>query len=89
MTDQFSTRAVHAGEDKRKPFGALTTPIVQTSTLTFADSAEILDFVQRKGLASQRFGTSTGATATPPTLPRSSRSRPWKAASGPCSLPAA
>jgi cystathionine gamma-synthase len=48
MTDRFSTQAVHAGEEKRKPYGALTTPIVQTSTFTFRDSAEILDFMQRK-----------------------------------------
>jgi cystathionine gamma-synthase len=48
MTDHFSTMAVHAGEPKRKPYGALTTPIVQTSTYTFADTAEILDFMQRK-----------------------------------------
>jgi len=48
MTDRFSTQAVHAGEEKRKPYGALTTPIVQTSTYTFADTAEILEFVRRK-----------------------------------------
>jgi cystathionine gamma-synthase len=48
MTDHFSTQAVHAGEERRKPYGALTTPIVQTSTYTFADSAEILDFMERK-----------------------------------------
>jgi len=48
MANHFSTRAVHAGEDRRKPYGALTTPIVQTSTYTFEDSAEILDFMQRK-----------------------------------------
>jgi cystathionine gamma-synthase len=44
----FSTQAVHAGEEKRKPFGALTTPIVQTSTFTFADTAEVLEFMSRK-----------------------------------------
>ncbi|MBN1582241.1 MAG: PLP-dependent transferase [Anaerolineae bacterium] len=44
----FSTRAVHAGEEKRKPFGALTMPIVQTSTFTFADTAEVLAFMSRK-----------------------------------------
>jgi cystathionine gamma-synthase len=49
MTPGFSTKAVHAGEGKRKPYGALTMPIVQTSTYTFADTAEIVDFVQRKG----------------------------------------
>ena len=39
---------MHAGEQKRKPYGALTTPIVQTSTYTFADTAEIVDFMHRK-----------------------------------------
>jgi cystathionine gamma-synthase len=48
MTNHFSTQAVHAGEDKRKPFGAITTPIVQTSTFTFADTAEVLDFMRCK-----------------------------------------
>jgi cystathionine gamma-synthase len=48
MTDHFSTQAVHAGEDKRKPYGALTVPIVRTSTYTFQDSAEILGFMHRK-----------------------------------------
>jgi cystathionine gamma-synthase len=44
----FSTSAVHAGELKRKPFGAITTPIVPSSTYTFRDSAEILEFMQTK-----------------------------------------
>jgi len=48
MTDRFSTLAVHAGEEKRKPYGALTTPIIQTSTYTFADTAEILDYMRQK-----------------------------------------
>ena len=48
MAGHFSTQAVHAGEERRKPYGALTTPIVQTSTYTFADTAEILDFLQSK-----------------------------------------
>lgn len=48
MKQTSSTQAVHAGETRRKPFGALTTPIVQTSTYTFSNSAEILDFMQRK-----------------------------------------
>ena len=48
MTNHFSTQAVHAGEEKRKPYGALTTPIVQTSTYTFESTAEILDFMHRK-----------------------------------------
>ncbi len=48
MTDHLSTQAVHAGEDRPKPYGAVTTPIVQTSTYAFADTAEILDFMRRK-----------------------------------------
>lgn len=48
MSEHVSTTAVHAGEDRRKPYGALTTPIVQTSTYTFSDTAEILDFMRRK-----------------------------------------
>ncbi len=45
---RLSTRSVHAGEERRKPFGSLTTPIIQTSTYTFADTAEVLDFMSRK-----------------------------------------
>jgi len=48
MTDRFSTIAVHAGEKEHKPYGALTTPIVQTSTFTFADTAEVMDFMRHK-----------------------------------------
>ncbi len=47
MSQKFSTQAVHAGEIKPKPYGAVATPIVQTSTFTFVDSAEILDFMQK------------------------------------------
>ena len=46
---RFPTLAVHAGEARRKPYNALTTPIVQSSTFTFEDTAEILDFVAEKG----------------------------------------
>jgi len=48
MSDRQATQAVHDGEERRKPYGALTTPIVQTSTYTFADTAEIRDFMKRK-----------------------------------------
>jgi cystathionine gamma-synthase len=48
MTEHVSTLAVHAGEARRKPYGALTTPIVQTSTYTFRDSAEIRTFMEAK-----------------------------------------
>ncbi len=48
MSQPTSTQAVHTGEERRKPFGALTTPVYQTSTYTFADTAEVLDFMERK-----------------------------------------
>jgi len=40
----LSTRAVRGGERRHKGEDALTTPIFQTSTFTFEDSAEILQF---------------------------------------------
>jgi cystathionine gamma-synthase len=67
MTDHFSTKAVHAGETKRKLDGALTTPIVQTSTYTFADTAEIVDFMQRKAAgedARHEYGRYSNPTQT-------------------------
>ena len=48
MTEGTSTRAVHAGEARRKPYGAITTPIAQTSTYTFENTAAVLAFVERK-----------------------------------------
>jgi len=48
MPDRFATQSVHAGEERRKPYGAVTTPIVQASTYTFSNTAEIVAFMQRK-----------------------------------------
>jgi cystathionine gamma-synthase len=48
MANRFSTLAVHGGEEKRKPYGALTTPVVQSSTYTFEGTTEILDFMRHK-----------------------------------------
>ena len=68
MTEHLSTQAVHAGEDKRKPYGAVTTPIIQTSTYTFENTEEILEFMQRKaeGAASVRdeYGRYSNPTQT-------------------------
>lgn len=44
FNNSFSTRAVHGGEARAKPYHALTTPIVQSSTFTFADTADLLSF---------------------------------------------
>lgn len=43
-SNSFSTRSVHAGEARSKPHHALTTPIVQTSTFTFEDTADLVAF---------------------------------------------
>lgn len=43
-----STRSVHGGTRRAKPFGALTTPIVQTATYTFASTRELVDFMESK-----------------------------------------
>jgi cystathionine gamma-synthase len=43
-----STRAVHGGGQRRKAFGSLTTPIVQTATYTFRDTQELIDFMESK-----------------------------------------
>lgn len=48
MNRQLATQVVHAGEARRKPYGALTTPLIQSSTFTFRDTAEILEFMQAK-----------------------------------------
>lgn len=43
-----STRAVHGGVSRDKAFHALNTPIVQTATYTFANTAELIDFMESK-----------------------------------------
>ncbi|GAB4527203.1 MAG: PLP-dependent aspartate aminotransferase family protein [Anaerolineae bacterium] len=40
-----STQAVHSGTARRKAHHALITPIFQTATYTFANTAEVLEFV--------------------------------------------
>lgn len=42
-----STKSVH-GTAQRKASGSITTPIVQTATYTFADTAALRDFMERK-----------------------------------------
>jgi len=43
----LSTRAIHAGEPRRKYADSLTTPIIQTSTFTFQNSKHIEDFTKK------------------------------------------
>ncbi|MGQ9625665.1 MAG: trans-sulfuration enzyme family protein [Anaerolineae bacterium] len=44
----FSTQAVHAGEERIKPYFSLTTPIVQTSTFVFKDTAALHEHIENK-----------------------------------------
>jgi cystathionine gamma-synthase len=49
-----STDAVYGGEDKHKAFDAVPMPIAQTSTYTFADTAEIVAYTQGRHPAGER-----------------------------------
>lgn len=52
----LSTRAVYAGEERPKPHYALTTPIFQTGTFTFTDTADMVEFMeaQKQGRETMR-----------------------------------
>jgi len=58
----LSTRAVHAGEPRRRYADSITTPIIQTSTFTFRDSKHIEDFT-RKGKEHFEYGRYGNPTA--------------------------
>lgn len=47
-THNVGTRVVHAGESRNKPFHMLTTPIAQTSTFTFKDTSDLVQFQEAK-----------------------------------------
>lgn len=42
----LSTQAVHAGEKRSKPYHAITTPIVHTSSYPFANSQAMIDYME-------------------------------------------
>jgi cystathionine gamma-synthase len=58
----LSTRAIHAGEPRRKYADSLMTPIVQTSTFTFRDSKHIEDYT-KKGKEHFEYGRYGNPTA--------------------------
>ncbi|MHC4572856.1 MAG: trans-sulfuration enzyme family protein [Planctomycetota bacterium] len=60
--DSLSTRAVHAGEPRRKYADSLTTPIIQTSTYTFKNSKAIEDYT-KKGKEHFEYGRYGNPTA--------------------------
>lgn len=55
-----STRAVHGGTTRKKPYSSLTTPIVQSATFTFTDTQDLCDFMDQKiwgdGLDREEYG---------------------------------
>ncbi len=58
----FSTRAIHAGEPRRKYADSLMTPIIQTSTFTFKNSKHIEDYT-KKGKEHFEYGRYGNPTA--------------------------
>jgi cystathionine gamma-synthase len=64
-SQNLSTRAVHAGEAHNKPYHALTTPIVQTSTFTFADTADLVDFMDAHLWGDEKERTEYGRYGNP------------------------
>lgn len=46
--DDFSTLSVHAGEARQKPGDALTDPIFCASTYSFASTADVLEYIEKK-----------------------------------------
>ena len=58
----LSTRAIHAGEPRKKYADSLTTPIIQTSTYTFGSSKAIEDYT-KKGKEHFEYGRYGNPTA--------------------------
>ncbi len=65
MSDQIATQVVHAGEERSKPYNALITPIVQTSTYAFANTAEVLTYVERKTAGNPKLREEYGRYGNP------------------------
>jgi cystathionine gamma-synthase len=61
----FSTRSVHAGETRAKPHHALTTPIAQTSTFTFANTSDLVDFMEARMWGDETERTEYGRYGNP------------------------
>jgi methionine-gamma-lyase len=55
---RLSTLAIHAGEEEYSPPGAVTTPIYQTSTFAFRNTAEVIEY--QKGDSSKYLYTRYG-----------------------------
>jgi cystathionine gamma-synthase len=66
-TSGFSTRSLHAGRKRQQPQNPLITPLVQTATYTFDDTAALTEFMQAKtwgdGIAREEYGRYGNPTA--------------------------
>ncbi|MEO0322328.1 MAG: aminotransferase class I/II-fold pyridoxal phosphate-dependent enzyme [Myxococcota bacterium] len=51
-----ATVVVHGGEPRQHPYGALSAPIVQTATYTFADTAELVAFFEGRSERTEEYG---------------------------------
>ena len=51
-----ATEAVHGGEPRQHPYGALSAPIVQTATYTFADTAELVSYFEGRSDRTEEYG---------------------------------
>jgi cystathionine gamma-synthase len=61
----LSSRAIHAGESRRKYADSITTPIVQTATFTFANSKDIEEYTKKgkEHFEYARYGNPTATIA--------------------------
>lgn len=61
----LATRAVHAGEPRKKYADSITTPIIQTSTFTFANTKAIEDYTKKGKMRYEyaRYGNPTATIA--------------------------
>ena len=82
-----STDSVHTGDERRKAYDSVPMSIVQTSTYSFADTAEIV--AHTEGGTPTASAASTGATATRPCAPSSGASPRSRARRTPLSSRAA
>jgi len=65
MKRNFSTKCIHAGEDRFKPYDSITTPIIQSSTFIFKNSEDIRRFTQNEHFRYEygRYGNPTQKAA--------------------------
>ncbi|MEW6777139.1 MAG: PLP-dependent aspartate aminotransferase family protein [Bdellovibrionota bacterium] len=63
--EHIATQAIHAGEGRTRPGDAVTTPVFQTSTYVFSDTAELRDYMEgrKQRMEYGRYGNPTQRAA--------------------------